>query len=139
MGVSLKRFDGWTPRQATVVTSWDDQGRPAGWVTTEETEWDTRERSMMLALGYFEGGCCQRCGEHLAKAMDPANDPDNLFEATGRWVAEGPDECFSCKALVKAEAALNQEEGGAELANYAVFTPKLIPITPRRRPGIPAQ
>lgn len=86
----------------------------------------------MLALAHWEGGLCRRCGEHLSRAMDPMTDPDRP-EATSAWVADGPYECHCCKALAKADAALQKQEGGPELAAYSVHTPALVPKTPKVR------
>lgn len=86
----------------------------------------------MLALGYYEGGCCRRCGEHLSRSMDPMTDADRP-EAPHNWRAEGPDECFACKALARAEKSLSDEEGGSDRAAYTVFHPVLVPVKPRIR------
>lgn len=125
----LKRFDGWEPKTTTKAIEWRD-GQPAAWETTSEPEWDTRERSLMLALAYWEAGLCKRCGEHLSRGMDPMTDPDSP-EADHRWVAEGPDECHCCKALVRAEK--KWADDAPDSAPYSVFTPALVPTTPRVR------
>lgn len=131
-GITLREFDGWTPKTVTRVTAWRD-GQPEVWETTSESPWDRRERSLMLALAHFEAGCCRRCGEHLAKSMDPMTDPDRP-DAPHHWVAEGPDECFACKALVRAERKLaDDKDGGSDLLPYSIHTPALIPHTPRVR------
>lgn len=116
------------------MTGWDAQGRPLQWTTVAETEWDRRERSLMLALAFHEAGLCQRCGQHLSHSMDPNTDPDRP-EATQQWIAVGPDECHSCKVLVRAEQALaNDKDGGGEkLLPYVVHAPALIAKRPRLR------
>ncbi len=132
MGVSLKRFDGWTPKTITVVTEWTPAGFPVRWESREEVEWDLRQRSLMLALAYYEGGLCRRCGQHLSKTMDPMTDPDRP-EATANWVADGPDECFCCKALHRAEKKLSEDKESGDLGAYAIHVPMLVPVTPRGR------
>ena len=127
--VSLKRFDGWEPRQLTRVTAWKD-GQPAAWETRTETEWDSRERSLMLALAYWEAGLCRKCGQHLHETTDPAHDQDNPETAWG-WVADGPDECFGCKALHRAEEKWQKE--APEAAPYSIWAPVLVAKRPRQR------
>lgn len=84
----------------------------------------------MLALAYWEAGLCRRCGEHLSRGMDPMTDVDRP-EADQKWIAEGPDECFCCRALVQAETALAANEDTAKRAPFSVFTPALVPKKPR--------
>lgn len=130
----MKRLYGWEPRQTSTVTEWDEQGRPAKWVTITEPEWDRRERSLMLALHQYEAGLCKRCGQHLSHAMDPNTDPDRP-DATQTWKAEGPDECHSCKTLVRAERQLAGEDEGAggDRLTYSVYAPVLVAKRPRQR------
>lgn len=132
--MSLKRFDGWEPKQVHTVTEWDGQGRPVRWATVTEVEWDRRERSLMLALAYWEAGLCGRCHQHLSKSMDPNTDPDRP-EATQQWVAEGPDECHSCKALVRVERKLadDTDGGGDRMLAWSVHVPVLVAKKPRVR------
>lgn len=137
LGVSLKRLDGWEPCTTSTVTGWDDQGRPSVWVSKPEQEWDRRERSLMLALTFHEAGLCGRCGQHLSHSMDPNTDPDRP-EATQQWIAVGPDECHSCKALVRAEQALanDKDGGGDKLLPFVVHAPALVAKKPRTRKRI---
>lgn len=128
----MRRLSGWEPKQTSTVTAWDEQGRPTQWTTVTEPEWDRRERSLMLALNHYEAGLCRRCGQHLAHAMDPNTDPDNP-EASQRWIADGPDECHSCKSLVRAERQLGDEEGGQDRLAYTVYVPALVAVKPRLR------
>ncbi len=120
------------PTQRTVVTDWTAGGFPAGWETVEEEEWDIRERTLMLALDYYEAGLCRRCGQHLSKTMDPMTDPDRP-EAERHWTADGPDECFCCKAMYRAEKKLTDDEDSRELAAYAIHVPTLVKVAPRIR------
>lgn len=86
----------------------------------------------MLALAYWEGGLCRRCGEHLSQSMDPMTDPDRP-EATQRWVAED-DECFCCKAMVRADKALRDgKDRDPDAPGYTIHTPALVPTRPRTR------
>jgi hypothetical protein len=132
MNMALKRLDGWEPKTTTTVTKFDGAGRAVRWETVTEPEWDTRERSLMLALAYWEAGLCRRCGEHMSKTLDPMTDPDRP-EATRRWVAEGPDECDCCKAMVRAERKLADDENAGGMAAWAFHTPALIAVKPRLR------
>lgn len=130
LGISQKRLFGWEPVERTRVLEYDEQGRPVRWETTRDVEWDEQERALMLALGLFEAQMCRKCGMHLSQAMDPMNDPD-LPEAPRRWVADGPDECFSCKALVRADREWsaaqdeNVKNGGEDSSPWTVHTPLL--------------
>lgn len=134
LGVSLRRFDGWEPVQRTRVTEWTPDGRPAAWQTSTEPEWDPRQRALMLALQWWEAGLCRRCGQHLDETTDPNNDPDNPH--SGRtWVADGPDECFACKVLHRAEQSW--EKTSPEAAPYSIWAPQLRDRPPRHRPGGP--
>lgn len=130
LGQSLKRMEGWEPRQFTRVTAWTEDGRPAAWVTRTEPEWDSRERSLMLALGVWEAGLCRRCGHHLDETTDPGNDQDNPETAHG-WIADGPDECFACKALHRAEDKWHKES--PEVAPYSIWSAALVAKRPRLR------
>jgi hypothetical protein len=132
LGISLKRFDGWEPRQLTRVTAWTEDGRPAAWETRTEPEWDPRERGWVLALGLFEAGLCRKCGHHLGETTDPANDQDNP-ETGHAWVADGPDECFACKALHRAEERWQKE--APEVAPYSIWSAVLVDKNPRKRRG----
>lgn len=126
--MSPKRFDGWEPREATVVTAYDEQDRPARWETTREPEWDKRQRSLVLAYRLWQAGCCRRCHEHLAVATDPDTDPSNPA-ASRAWVAELPTECYSCAALTGSEKANAQ----ADNAPWLIHTTALVTKTPRLR------
>lgn len=128
--MSLKRLDGWEARQLTRVTAWTEDGRPAAWETRTETEWDSRERSLMLALQLWEAGLCRRCGHHLDETTDPAHDQDNPETAHG-WIADGPDECHACKALHRAEEKWHKES--PEVAPYSIWSAVLVAKRPRLR------
>jgi len=130
LGVSLKRFEGWEPRTITKVTRYDKRGRPAVWETRTEREWDPRERSLILALGFWEAGLCRKCGEHLDATTDPANDQDNPATSYG-WAADGPDECFACKALHRAEERRHKE--APDVGPYEIWSPVLLGKKPRLR------
>ncbi|GGM27187.1 hypothetical protein GCM10011608_09960 [Micromonospora sonchi] len=129
--MSLRRFDGWEPREYTEVTAWDEQGRPLRWITRREPEWDPRERGWMLALDWHESSLCRKCGQPLAECTDPANDPDN--PASERmYVAEPPTECFSCKVLVKADEKWHKDS--PETSGFVIHTAALVD-RPQRRPA----
>lgn len=90
----------------------------------------------MLALDWYESSLCRKCGQPLAECTDPSNDPDNP-DAPRQYVAEQPTECFSCKALVKAEA--KSAKGDPDAAPYLIHTAVLVdkPPSRRRRKGQP--
>jgi len=123
LGVSLKRFTGWEPRQVTKVLSWTSDGKPAVWETRVEPEWDSYERSLMLALDWWESGLCQRCGHHLDETTDPDTDPDNPA-AKRTWLADGPYECFACKTLYQAEKKWGKE--APDTAQISVWSAVLV-------------
>jgi hypothetical protein len=126
--VSPKRFDGWEPREVTTVTAYDGQGRPARWETVRESEWDRRQRSLVLAYQLWRAGLCRRCNEHLAHSTDPDTDPDSP-EARRAWVAEPPTECFSCAALTRSERERQEDDN----APWLIHTTALVTKTPQRR------
>jgi hypothetical protein len=128
----MKRLDGWEPVERTRVTAYDQQGRPAAWETRRETEWDPRERRWMLALALYEAGLCQKCGQSLDHTTDPNTDPDRP-DATQQWIADGPFECFCCKALVRAERKLSDDENSGGIEQWSIHSPVLIAKKPRRR------
>lgn len=131
MGKSLKRLDGWEPKQITKVTKWRGD-QPAEWETVTEPEWDGRERRWMLALALYESTLCSRCGQGLDETTDPNTDPDRP-EASRRWVAQGPTECFCCKVMVRAEKKLREDENSGGMEHWAVFTPAIVAKKPRVR------
>lgn len=112
------------------MLTYDEQGRPAAWETRTESEWDSRERSLMLALAYWEAGLCRKCGQHLDETTDPAHDQDSPATSWG-WAADGPDECFSCKALHRAETKWQKE--APDTAPYMIWAPVLTAKKPRIR------
>lgn len=134
--VSLKRFEGWEPRELTTVTQFDEQGRAVQWETSREPEWDDRERSLMLAYAFYVDTLCRKCSQPLVESMNEDNDPDNP-QGSRKYVAQGPDECFCCKALVRADRTWsdaqqkNAKDGGEDMSPWTVHTPMLI-TRPRR-------
>lgn len=128
VGVSPKRFDGWEPTETTTVLAYDEQGRPARWETVRESEWDRRQRSLVLAYRLWEAGLCRRCGEHLGHATDPDTDPSNPM-AHRAWIAEDPTECYSCAALVGSEKSRAADDN----ASWLIHTTALVTKKPRLR------
>jgi hypothetical protein len=110
------------------VLEFDDAGRPVRWETTREPEWDTRERSLVLAYRHWQAGLCKRCGEHLEHATDPDTDPTDPG-ASQAWVAELPTECFSCSALVRSERTYKDDDN----APWLIHTNALVTKKPRLR------
>lgn len=130
--MSLKRLSGWEPVERTRVTEWTADGRPAAWETRREVEWDGRERRWMLALSLYESGLCGKCGQQLEQTTDPNTDADRP-EATQQWIADGPVECFCCRALYKAERRLAEDENSGGLEHWAIHAPVLVAKKPRKR------
>lgn len=130
--MSLKRLDGWEPVERTRVTEWTPDGRAVAWETRRDAEWDHRERRWMLALALYESTLCGKCGQPLDQTTDPNTDPDRP-EATRQWVADGPTECFCCKALVRAEKRLTDDENSGGMENWSIHVPLLKAKRPRRR------
>lgn len=129
--MSLKRFDGWEPKKVTRVTRWHE-GQAAEWETVTEPEWDSRERRWMLALQVYESTLCGKCGQPLDETTDPNTDPDRP-ESTQKWVAQGPTECFCCKAMVRAEKKLSEDENSGGIEQWSIFTPAVVAKKPRVR------
>lgn len=129
--MSPRRFDGWTPREVTTVTAFDEQGRAVRWETVTEPEWDRRQRSLVMAYGMWEASLCRRCGEDLHHATDPNTDPDRP-ESTQAWVANDPDECFSCKALVRSEREWAKDDETGQ-SGWLIHTTELATKRPRLR------
>ena len=126
----MKRFEGWEPAEVTTVTAFDDQGRPAKWVTRREAEWDRGERAWMLGLDYYEATLCRKCGHALHESTDPEHDPDNPA-ASHRYQAEDPTECFACKTLMRSEKKWAKDN--PDLAPALIHTAVLIERPKRGR------
>lgn len=90
LGVSLKRWSGWEPRQVTEYEH-DEAGRVVRAVSVREVEWDDDERSWMLALAQVKADACPGCGGHLPETTALANDDG--------YVAGEPLRCHRCTAL----------------------------------------
>lgn len=88
MGISLRRFDGWEPRQVH-EHEYDETGRLIRTVVVRESEWDDDERAWMLGLALREDGECQRCGGDLHETLD----------YDYKWEPQPPLVCLRCLAL----------------------------------------
>jgi len=53
------------------VTRWDDQGRPAEWVTESEPEFDANERDSWYAKAEYDLAICPSCGDFRAICSTP--------------------------------------------------------------------
>jgi hypothetical protein len=133
LGISLRRLEGWTPKQVTTYEH-DDEGRLIKSVTVAESEWDDRERSWMLALQHYELTLCRRCNTPLAESTDPNHDPDNP-DAEYHYLADGPDECHACKVLLRADKQWSEyrKDDSVGTGNL-IHSLVLVPNT-RRRPA----
>lgn len=129
MGISAKRFGGWVPRERTTVTVVRD-GIAVEWETVADVEWDGYERSLMLALAYYESSLCRKCGTPLVESTDSDNDPDNPMSLR-EYVADLPTECLCCKVLVRSERDWSKSH--EEDAQAAIHTASLRE-RPKRRP-----
>lgn len=97
LGISHRRFQGWEPVETTRVVEWDDEGRPAAWVTTREPEWDDDERDIMLALHGLRRAQCPR-GHALEFMTDQS--PSELLESDASLPGMQVQDvwCFACRA-----------------------------------------
>lgn len=53
------------------MTAWDDQGRPAEWVTETEPEFDVDERDSWQALREYDDVVCRHCGNLKSICSNP--------------------------------------------------------------------
>lgn len=53
------------------MTEWTEDGRPAKWTTTIETEFDANERDSWYALAEYRRALCPLCGNLRAICSDP--------------------------------------------------------------------
>ena len=131
--MSLRRLEGWTPKQVTTYEH-DKEGKLTRSITVTESEWDDRERSWMLALQHYELTLCRRCGTPLIESTDPNNDPDNP-NAENHYVIDGPDECHCCKVLIRSERKWAEDrKDSSEGSQHLIHSAVLVPNT-RRRPA----
>lgn len=85
--MSVRRFDGWEPRQVT-RHRYDRQGRLVTSTTEREPEWDAEQQGWMLALALYESQVHKNCGGYL---------PDTTAaEADGKYRADLPIRCHKC-------------------------------------------
>ena len=90
LGIPLRRWAGWEPRQDTTY-QYDDEGRLRASSTVSEPLWDDDARAWVLALAEYEASKCPGCNGWLAETTDPDN--ERLYES------EPPVRCFRCTAL----------------------------------------
>lgn len=98
LGLSLRRFHGWEPRETTRVTVRDDEGRPTEWVTTREPEWDDDERDIMRARQHIEAHRCSQCGGDLDEFL---TDEPPVIDNPGYGFSVGSVWCRKCVAMAK--------------------------------------
>lgn len=112
LGLSLRRFHGWEPRETTRVTARDAEGRPAEWMTTREPEWDDDERDIMRARAHIEAHRCSQCGGDLDEYL---TDQPPIADDPGYGFSVGPVWCRRCVAMARwkrgHEKADKQAEG----------------------------
>lgn len=70
--MSLRRYQGWEPRQRVTVTERDEQGRPAQWVIETEPEFDVNERAAWEAWDEWQDAVCPQCGNLRSVCSDPS-------------------------------------------------------------------
>lgn len=80
------------------MTRWDDEGRPAEWVTETEPEFDVHERDSWYALEEYRGAICSNCGNFIAVCSSPGGLDDQ-----GYYVAQ-----HVCYATATREATLRR-------------------------------
>jgi hypothetical protein len=93
--VSVKRLNGWEPREVT-EHEYDDAGRCVRSVTTREVEWDEDERAWALALLELEADACPGCHGRMSETTAP--------EAEGKYVSPAPTRCHMCTAISAAQS-----------------------------------
>jgi hypothetical protein len=93
LGISLRRFDGWTPTKTTRYRR-DRRGRVLEAVTTVEPEWNDEQRGLMLALARYQSLLHGPCGGYLPETTDRANE--------GAYKATAPSRCHKCTAIGEA-------------------------------------
>lgn len=99
-GVTYGEFHGRARTRRTV--HYDPDGNPTGHsVTTVESGWDARQRSLALALLEYEDGCCPGCGGHLEETTAP--------EAEFAYRDPGPMRCHKCVAVGHAKRKFADE------------------------------
>lgn len=94
----------------------------------EEPEWDTGQRSWMLALAYVEAHECPGCGGWRPETTDPRGDPNNPAREFD-WVVSNPSRCHRCTALANKAGPYQKD---APHSHALSFRPERVP---RRRPG----
>lgn len=87
LGISVKRFYGWEPKQVTEYVLED--GRLVRSVTTRESEWDDEERGNVLALLEYERQLCSGCGGYLPETTDK----------NASYTAGLPVRCYRCDVI----------------------------------------
>lgn len=80
------------------MTRWDDEGRPAEWVTETEPEFDVNERDSWDALTEYRNAVCPDCGNFKAVCSTP----DGL-DGQGYYIAQ-----HVCYARATREATLRR-------------------------------
>jgi hypothetical protein len=80
------------------VTRWDDEGRPAEWVTEVEPEFDVNERDSWYALAELRDAICPSCGNFKAICSTPEG-----LDGDGYYVAQ-----HVCYATATREATLRR-------------------------------
>jgi hypothetical protein len=95
LGISLKRFDGWEPRQVTEY-AYDDAGRLVRAVTRREVEWDEQQQAYALALVGARALTCDGCGGWL---------PETTTTDAEEYTVPPPYRCGRCTRIAIAQEA----------------------------------
>lgn len=99
LGISVKRFNGWTPAEEHVHEYAPDENgvdRLVRTVVHREAEWDDQERGWALAWLLYRANVHEACGHYLPDSTDPAADDGYEVEAAIR--------CHACTARAQAYA-----------------------------------
>lgn len=114
LGISPRRFEGWEPQRSTTVTMLDDEGRPSGWSTHVESEWDAEDRAIVLALLDYEADLCGGCGQPLSESLHVEGRPDPVYE-------NFTVTCMGCKAKERGEKVQEKQDDVVEKSGGVVF------------------
>lgn len=120
LGISLKRFDGWTPR---TIYEYEDDRLVSSY---PEVEWDAEQASWMLALALYRDSRCGRCNGDLDQTTDPATE--------GEYAILPPTMCNRCAAFEDARETY-QDEPHAHSLMHRVQLRKGVKLREEVRPS----
>lgn len=105
---------------------YDERNRVVRAVTTRESEWDTEQQAIMLALEVYRASLCRRCGGELAETTNPLHDADNPH-GTHVYRRVKLLRCHRCTASMESEA----QHSGNHLVKHPAAVQHHIELQPR--------